>query len=106
MISTLGRSYQFCENQHLLMAKHKKWGLTENKSVAALSKHARQTNSGMALAYGSAAAQESTRWGCPGRRERGLLRTQQNGDSVRQGTDHQEIISPSAHRINLLLGLW
>lgn len=93
MTSALGRSYQFCEIQHLLMARYKNWGLTEKKSVAALRKHAGRTNSGaaLALADGSAAAQEGTRWGCPGRREKGLLRTWQNGALVRQGTDSQEI---------------
>ena len=93
MTSALGRSYQFCENQHLLMAKYKNWGLIEKDSVAALRKHIGWTNSNMALALtdGSAAAREGTPWGCPGRRERGLLRTWQNGASIRQGIDRQEI---------------
>lgn len=87
MNSAIGRSYQFCENQDLLMAKYKNWGLIEKKSGAALRKHAGQTSRGtaLALADGSAAAREGTRWGCPGRRER------QNRSWVRQGTDHQEI---------------
>lgn len=93
MTSALGRSYQLCENQHLIMARYKNWGLIEKKSVAPQRKHTGRTNSGtaLALARGSAAAREGTPWGCPGRRERGLPRSWQNRPSVGQGTDRQEI---------------
>lgn len=79
MISTLGRSYQFCENRHLLMTKYKKWGLIERKSAAALSKHTRRTNSGTALALAD---------GSSGRHPVGLPREEGEGfaeDTAKRG---------------------